>query len=211
MEELLSTFIRTHSGWVYVGIFVGGIFEGPLLTIVCGFWAAQDILNPYIVYPLVTLGDMIGDVCIYLMGRAFSSWVQKVTDNTFTSTLVEWFKSLLKISPQSLKVLEDAFRKHSLKMICFAKLGRAGAVLGLAFAGAMRFPYIRFALCCTPISLGQSVVLLLLGMLVGEYQETFLYLQWYGYVMSMATLAVLFLGWRWVIKKAQASVQGKEL
>ena len=45
------------------------IVEGPLVTILAGFLASLGQFNLLICYPLIVVGDVIGDVFMYAQGR----------------------------------------------------------------------------------------------------------------------------------------------
>ena len=45
------------------------IIEGPFLAVICGFLVTTKILNPWIVLPIVIVGDIIGDSILYFVGR----------------------------------------------------------------------------------------------------------------------------------------------
>ena len=62
MEHLLITY-------TYYALLPLSIIEGPIVTIVAGIMASLGYLNIFLVYPIVLLGDIIGDVLHYALGR----------------------------------------------------------------------------------------------------------------------------------------------
>ena len=44
------------------------IFEGPIITVICGFFVRTGFFNPFFVYTIMVIGDVIGDGLIYFMG-----------------------------------------------------------------------------------------------------------------------------------------------
>jgi membrane protein DedA with SNARE-associated domain len=62
MEHLLLTY-------TYWAILPLAIIEGPVVTIAASVLASLGYLNIFIVYPLVLLGDIIGDMLHYALGR----------------------------------------------------------------------------------------------------------------------------------------------
>jgi hypothetical protein len=57
----------------YVMLLPLAIVEGPVLAVIAGLLCTQGFLTPFIVYPLIIAGDMIGDSICYWLGRAARS------------------------------------------------------------------------------------------------------------------------------------------
>src|ERR1700679_3523723 len=53
----------------YFILFPLAIVEGPILAVVAGFLCINGFLNLFIVYPIIVLGDIIGDSIVYMFGR----------------------------------------------------------------------------------------------------------------------------------------------
>ena len=53
----------------YYILFPLAIVEGPMITVIAGFFCANRFLNPLIVFPIIILGDIIGDSFYYMLGR----------------------------------------------------------------------------------------------------------------------------------------------
>ena len=61
--------IQLLYGFKYLFLFPLAVVEGPILAIIAGFLCMEGILNPFIVYPIIILGDIIGDSLVYALGR----------------------------------------------------------------------------------------------------------------------------------------------
>ncbi len=190
MEEFLHALIREYDGWVYAWIFLGAIFEGPLLTPFCGLLVAQGMLDPFLLYPIIVAGDMVGDACIYGFGRGIG-WAQKkwkpgARARRRMRRLRRFFRGSARVSGAEVATFPWT------RFVCGSKLGRASAIGGLAYAGYARFPYLKFAMCCTPISAVQTVGLLILGVVLGHDRKSFeIMLNVYTY--GVPTLVVVYL------------------
>ena len=45
------------------------VIEGPIITVIAGFFATMGIFNPYLVYTIAVVGDIFGDTLAYGIGR----------------------------------------------------------------------------------------------------------------------------------------------
>ncbi|MEK7528839.1 MAG: VTT domain-containing protein [Patescibacteria group bacterium] len=85
MDAYLSTFIQGYGDFVYVMLFLiifvetGFVFipflPGDSLLFISGAFAATGILNPYILFLLLSLAAILGDTVNYWMGHYFGEKV----------------------------------------------------------------------------------------------------------------------------------------
>jgi membrane-associated protein len=190
MFDHILQFAQAHSILVYLVIFAVGIFEGPMLTALCGFLVTRGLLDLFLVYGIVVLGDMVGDTLHYALGRFGSNQLL----------------SFMKITSEKLEVAKRNFQTRNLTMISLSKLIHGVGVLGLVYAGVIRAPYRRYVLGCLTITLGQSLVLLLLGVSVGSmYMKVSAYLNIYAAIVSaLAVAGIAF----WSFQKSLIKVPG---
>lgn len=52
----------------YIILIPLSIIEGPIVTVICGFLVTLKFFNPFLVYVVMVLGDIVGDGLIYYMG-----------------------------------------------------------------------------------------------------------------------------------------------
>ena len=60
-------------GWIilyrYVLIFPLAFFEGPMITIIAGFLLSLGYFNFWLLYCIIILSDIAGDITLYAVGR----------------------------------------------------------------------------------------------------------------------------------------------
>lgn len=161
--EWFFSLLYSQSSWVYVSIFLIGIPEGPMLTVTCGSFAIEGLLNPLLVYCAVVFGDMVGDTRHYLEGRLLS-WAGRASSKYRLAT---WLNRRFKVDERMEKARSHIEQSPLVAFCCF-KLAYGPGALGLITAGATRFPYLRFVRNCAAVSLCQALVYLSLGMILGE-------------------------------------------
>jgi len=168
MLELLLTY-------KYLILYPLGIVEGPILTVVAGFLVTLKILNPLLVYIIVILGDVTGDSIAYCFGY-----------------FGKRFLHYLKITDEKLEKAKIYFNENHKKAIIASKVVYGFGTTGLIAAGVLRIPYIKFFKTCISVSLVQSFILLMIGILFGQaYEVIGKYFDYYAAVVSVIALAVI--------------------
>jgi membrane protein DedA with SNARE-associated domain len=119
------------------------IIEGPIVTVVCGFLVTLGFFNPFLVYIVMVLGDIVGDGIIYYLG--FSG---------------KRFLRYFKITDEKLEKAKKYFKDNHKKAIIISKLLHGIGFTGLVAAGASHVPYKRYLKTCTIISVVQSGIVL---------------------------------------------------
>lgn len=182
---LILSLLKSHEILAYVVIFALSIPEGPILTVICGFLVTQGILNPLIVYTLVVVGDMAGDSSWYAIGRFGGNW------------FLPKYGHKLGLTAEKLESARLYFKSRRMRSLTLSKLIHGVGVVGLALAGSVKAPYWEYVGSCLLISLGQSLFLLVWGILAGHaYQKVALYLNIWaavgnGIVMLIAGLMII--------------------
>lgn len=172
--------------YTYLVLFPLAIMEGPIITVIAGFMVATGLLNPFIVYAIIVIGDMLGDVFWYLLGRfgGKSSYALRI-------------RAYFGLGDHRVESLREQFERHRYKMMLTSKLVYGIGSAGLFTAGLVRVPYLVFATTCLIISLAQAAFFLGIGILFGEsYKQIAVYLDY----VAEATLVigfflVLYVGW----------------
>jgi len=125
----------------YLGIFLGTIFEGPVVMAAVGFLVKLGHFNFFLAYILMILGDLAGDVVWYYVGY-FGA-------NNF----IKKFGRFFGINDEAMEKVKTLFYKHHSKIIFLSKItmGFGLAVPILVTAGI------------TKISIKNFIILNLLG------------------------------------------------
>jgi membrane protein DedA with SNARE-associated domain len=171
-------------GWLlvykYFILFPIVVVEGPIITIIAGFLSSLDLLNPFLVFPVVVAADLIGDFIYYAIGR----WGRENFIN-------KWGK-YFGLSASKIERLESHFEKHTRKTLIFGKISHAFGAPILVAAGIANvglWEYIWFNFLAT---LPKSLVFLLIGYYFGQaYVRLDKYLDYF--TIGLLTLAILIL------------------
>ena len=156
-QEALS--ILEH--YKYLVIFPVTVLEGPIITVIGGFLVYLGFLNGYVAYFLLALGDWIGDILHYVLGRYFSR--------------LAWFNKTIKYFGYNLeqeKVIERHFAKHPRKTVLLAKLSHGAGGFVQIVAGMAKMDFWQFALYSLLGTLPKSLLLFVVGYYIGNsYQK----------------------------------------
>jgi len=151
------------------------VIEGPIIAVVAGFLVTLKIFNPFVVYVVMVIGDVVGDAIVYYIGYFGKK-----------------FLKYLKISDEKLDKAKVYFADNHKKAIIFSKLAHGIGFTGLIAAGASRVDYLRYFKTCTIISLVQSFIMLMIGIFFGHaYVVIEKYLNYYAAATSVIILIVL--------------------
>jgi len=166
--DLIISFLQRNEIWAYVIIFPLSIIEGPILTVICGFMIAQQILNPILVYIIVIAGDIVGDSFNYVIGRFGGE------------RILSRYGHVIGLTRDKLEFAQQYFESRRIRSLALSKLIHGIGMVGLVIAGTLRVPYGKFFFGCLIISLGQSLALMVLGIFSGQaFQQVEAYLNFY--------------------------------
>jgi membrane protein DedA with SNARE-associated domain len=161
------------------------IIEGPIVAIICGFLVTQNVLNPFLVYLIIVLGDILGDTIIYYVGYFGKRFLRH-----------------LNITEEKLEKAKQYFRNNHRKAILTSKLVHGIGFTGLIAAGASHVPFHRYVSTSTVISLVQSAVLILVGIVFGHtYAIIGKYLNYYAAGISVIVLIIALIIFLRIYKK----------
>lgn len=134
------------------------VFEGPVTCILVGFLASLGLMNPWLSFGVMALGDFLPDSVYYIIGR-------RMREGTF----VRRFGSKIGITDEHLLSIENLWRKHTLKSMVFSKWAYGLSTPLLMTAGLSHVPALRFILLIIPLILFQDAVLIFVGYHFGSY------------------------------------------
>src|SRR3989344_6526630 len=141
----------------YFVIFPIVIFEGPIITVISGFLVYLGILNPYLTYILLIVGDLIGDSLYYSIGRFWRSfrWLKKVG-------------YFFGYSEKSEEFLENHFKKHKFKTLFIAKFSHGmGGTIQIS-SGIAKVDFLDFLLINFIGVIPKTLILLIIGFYLGD-------------------------------------------
>jgi membrane protein DedA with SNARE-associated domain len=133
------------------------------------------VFNPFVVYVVMVLGDIIGDAGIYYIGYRGKG-----------------FLKYFRVTEEKLEKAKQYFENNHKKAIFTSKLAHGIGFTGLIAAGASHVPYLRYFKTCAFISVVQSFIMLLIGIFFGQaYVVIEKYLNYYAAVASVIVLIVV--------------------
>ncbi|MEK7576371.1 MAG: VTT domain-containing protein [Patescibacteria group bacterium] len=174
----LETIPQLLTVYGYALLFPIAVIEGPIISIIAGFLISGGILNLYVVYVVLLLGDLVGDTMYYCIGRYGGNYFVKRWG---------WF---LNIDESKLIRLEESFNTHSAKWLFFAKAQGLGSAI-LVAAGVIKMPFGRFLWLNFLATLIKSAFFLAIGFYFGKA-----YIAINGYVnkFGIITLFIIVIG-----------------
>ncbi len=164
----------------YLVIFPITIFEGPIIIILSGFLAYLGFLNVFIIFPMLVLGDLIGDSMYYAIGRYAGkfNWIRKIG-------------LFLGYKEANNDKLKTHFKKHTVKTLLIGKISHGiGAIIQVT-AGIAEVKFWKYFLVEMIGTIPKTLLLFLIGFYLGNsYLKIDSYLDGISYVFI--TLAIIF-------------------
>ncbi len=146
----------------YIMLFPIALVEGPIISMICGLLASQGYVNIFIVYAIVVLGDLVGDVVWYYIGF--------VHGHKFIAKHGERFG----LTEEKVSKIKEMYHKHNHWILLFSKLtnGFGFAIVVLFTAGVSKISFRRFMIINFCGQLVWSGMLLSIGYFFGDTYQT---------------------------------------
>jgi membrane-associated protein len=185
------------SEYRYLLLFPLAIVEGPILAILAGFLCINKFLNPFIVYPIIVLGDMTGDSICYMFGRfGVPGFLKSIFEK-------------LGVKPEKIHSVRSYFDANPNKTISLSKITLGIGFAGIYLAGITKIPYKKFIGICFVTSLLQYIVYLGIGLLFGNaYKQISHYLDLATALIITFASAILIL---YIVKSKRTKLCGFSL
>ncbi|MBU4216944.1 DedA family protein [Candidatus Parcubacteria bacterium] len=136
----------------YIILFPVVVIEGPIISVIGGFLIAQGLMNFYLTYAIIIIGDLAGDCLYYSLGR----WGR------------DFGLRLLRLTPRRLEKLEHHFDNHGGKTILLSKLAHGIGTTFLFAAGAAKMPFGKYLYYNGLGTIPKSLILIIIGYLFGK-------------------------------------------
>lgn len=181
----------------YLVLLLATIVEGPIATVFAGFLSASGTMNIYLTFFIAVVGDLIGDILYYSLGR----WGR--------DGLREKYGKYFGINREKIKALEGYYSSHSGKTILLSKIAHGVGTVFLFAAGASRMPLGRFILFNFIGTIPKSLALLSAGYFFGQFYnrigEIFDYIAVGTLTLALIILIIYLLVAKSVRKKEEHS------
>ena len=130
----LNNTLSFASYFKYPLIAVGTVVEGPILMIASGFLYRNGVFELLPLFIAILIGDLIGDVIWYVVGRYFALPVLNKKG------------SIVGITPEKFEKIKELFSKYHERILIFSKitLGLGFALGVLVTAGIMKVSFKRY-------------------------------------------------------------------
>ena len=194
---MLGQFTELVASYRYWAIFPIAVFEAPVMSIVIGFFAATGFLNVYWAFGVVALGDFVGDTVLYVVGRWFRPFFERIGMH-------------LNFSAERQRRVFAYFAKQDRRAIVISKLVHGVGFTGLITAGSIRVPFRRFILTCIVVTVAQSAVLTVVGMLSGHAYQSFAhFLGYFDIVVAVIVVGAIFFAYRKLARTIDRETEDK--
>jgi len=143
-------------GYKYLVIFPLAVLEGPIITVIIGFFSSLGYFNFFLAYVVIVIGDLAGDALHYLIGRLGGQ------------PFVEKWGRYLGVGASHLEALEKQFDRRGEKLLFIGKMTHGIGGAFLIAAGIIKMPFKKFMFSNLLATLVKSLLLLLLGFYFGQ-------------------------------------------
>jgi membrane protein DedA with SNARE-associated domain len=172
----LEPLLAQHGPLIFL---VLAVIEGPVVTVTAAALAQKGVLDIRLVLALAVLGDLIGDLVLYLAGR-FG-----------VSLLPRNLCRRLGLDRHVLDPMAQTFARSGWSLLMAAKWTHVAGLPTLAAAGMARMPVLSFLLCSVFATLPKVALLCLLGWSFGLALTEFDPPLWLVLPMGGAAIALL--------------------
>ena len=154
------------------------IIEGPIITVIAGFLTAQGYFNFFIVYPIIVVSDVFGDLLYYLIGRFGKK-----------KLILKWGHRV-GITKAHLEKLDKHFYEHSGKTLIFGKLTHSLGLPIIIGAGIAEMPVGRFLWFNFLGAIPKTLAFLLVGYYIGSaYTKINSYIDRGAFILGIVLIA----------------------
>jgi membrane-associated protein len=151
----------------YAALLPLAVIEGPAVTVFAAFLAAQGVFSLSAVYAVVVLGDLLGDMLYYAVGRWMIGRWTRGHSPLGHPPLDRGHRWAARVRAR-VGVLAPRIRTRAGAMLLFGKLTHSAGFVVLLAAGAAHVPMRRFLAFNLLGTLPKSLVLVVLGYWFGK-------------------------------------------
>lgn len=158
MTGFLESILPIVAAYKYPLIFFATILQGPTIMTGSGFLLRLGTFSFWPLYIALVLGDLMGDIVWYSVGRR---WAEP---------FLRRFGYIFGITPKIFAKVEGMFERHDTKILFISKItmGFGFALATLMAAGAMRVPFRKYLMLNLVGGFIWTALLLSLGYFLGS-------------------------------------------
>jgi membrane protein DedA with SNARE-associated domain len=144
----------------YLALFPLAVIEGPIITIITGFFASLGYINFFLAYAVIVAGDLAGDAIHYFIGRFGGR------------RFIDKWGRFIGVGESHVESLEKQFVKRGNKLLFIGKLSHGIGGAFLVAAGIIKMPFDKFLFSNMLATLVKSMILLIIGFYFGQAFRT---------------------------------------
>ena len=144
----------------FFALFPLTVAEGPVITVIAGFFSSLNYLNFWLAYAIIIAGDLAGDTLHYLIGRLGGE-----------RFIARWGR-YIGVGQEQVLSLEKQFDKRGGQLLFIGKMSHGIGGAFLVAAGIIKMPFDKFIFSNMLATLLKSLLLLLLGFYFGHALST---------------------------------------
>jgi len=173
--QIIIQFLSEYGYWIVLPLM---IIEGPIVTLIAAFMASLGVFNIYFIFILSILGDVLGDVIFYGLGRKGGMhFVHKVG-------------KYIGITERLVVKMEKFFVNHGGKTIVAVKSTTGLCWATFVAAGIVKMPFRKFVGYSLLGGLVWSGFLVIMGFFFGYlYAQIVDYINYAGWIIGSLALA----------------------
>lgn len=156
MNLVLSQITSWLFQYKYFALFPLAVFEGPIITIITGFFSSLGYINFFGAYFVIVAGDLVGDVLHYAFGRYGG---RKFID--------KWGR-FIGVGEREVGSLEKQYEKRGQKLLFIGKMTHGVGGAFLIAAGVIKMPFDKYIFSNFLATLIKSMILLIVGYYFGQ-------------------------------------------
>lgn len=158
MESILHNILIWLESSKYILIFIGTIFEGPVVMMASGFLFGLGQFSFWPMYIALVMGDFVADIGWYCLGR-FG-----------TRSAIYKYGHFIGVTPTTIKRVEDQFVKYHQKILIISKLtmGLGFAAVILVVAGIFKVPFKSYVILNLVGGFIWTILLIAIGYFLGN-------------------------------------------
>lgn len=139
---------------IYLSIFLSMVIEGPVTTFIAASTTPISSLNIYLIFILSILGDLIGDLLVYCLGKYSNN------KNRFINKIS---KKIKQKTPQVSKTYKYIINKKLFLFLLTIKWIPGLATANIFLVGKFKVPFYKFLPYTTSIIFIKNLIICLLG------------------------------------------------
>lgn len=148
------------SHYKYFALFPLAVLEGPIITVLTGFFSSLGYINFFLAYLVIVAGDLAGDALHYTLGRFGRE------------KFIDKWGHYIGVDKEQVEFLERQFDKRGSKLLFIGKMAHGVGGAFLVAAGVIKMPFGKFLFSNFLATIMKSLILLLAGFYFGRALTT---------------------------------------